>query len=244
MFPTSSQNSDLVVNAALLTAADRQPRPRFLPARHRRAGGDERRRRHDAGGTVRRSTGGADRDRERRSQPGPVEPGRLQPDRPGGARPPLRRAPRRPRAGSLPLGGILERERELGTLEALGATRGQVGGLLLREGAVLIGVGVVGGVPDRGTAGLAVQRLPAGHLRGAAADAGRPLGRIGRPAGAGAGGGTRGRRPGRVAPASALARRGVARGVGSDHMRDGVTSHRGLAICTRAGRGTTSGGAT
>ncbi|MHB8644303.1 MAG: FtsX-like permease family protein [Thermomicrobiales bacterium] len=44
------------------------------------------------------------------------------------------------------LGSILERQRELGTLEALGATPGQVMRLLLIEGGVIVAGGIVGGL--------------------------------------------------------------------------------------------------
>ena len=44
------------------------------------------------------------------------------------------------------LGNILARQRELGTLEAIGATRSQVTGLLLIEGAVLVAWGTGGGL--------------------------------------------------------------------------------------------------
>lgn len=44
------------------------------------------------------------------------------------------------------LGSILERQRELGTLQALGATRSQVTRLLLLEGSVLVISGIVGGL--------------------------------------------------------------------------------------------------
>jgi putative ABC transport system permease protein len=44
------------------------------------------------------------------------------------------------------LGAIIERARELGTLEALGATLRQVVGMLLLEGAVLVAAGLLGGL--------------------------------------------------------------------------------------------------
>ena len=44
------------------------------------------------------------------------------------------------------LGSILERQRELGTLQALGATRQQVTRLLLVEGFMLVACGIAGGL--------------------------------------------------------------------------------------------------
>jgi putative ABC transport system permease protein len=44
------------------------------------------------------------------------------------------------------LGAIIERARELGTLEALGATLRQVVGSLLLEGSILVAAGLLGGL--------------------------------------------------------------------------------------------------
>ena len=68
------------------------------------------------------------------------------------------------------LGSVLERQREFGTLQALGATAGQVTRLLLIEAVVLVAGGVLGGLAIGALAGVAVQQLPAGHLFGSAAD--------------------------------------------------------------------------
>ena len=44
------------------------------------------------------------------------------------------------------LGLLLERQREFGTLQALGAARAQVARLVLREGGILVGAGLIGGI--------------------------------------------------------------------------------------------------
>ena len=146
MFPTSSQNSDLVVNAPFLTAATGNPDPGFFLL-----GTDGRAATNDAVATTltgqfanqlaaRIETANGAISRDQSSLVGLNLAGLVALDRLYAA------LLVGLGLGVFLWGGILERGRELGTLEALGATRGQVSGLLLLEGAVLTVVGIVGGV--------------------------------------------------------------------------------------------------
>jgi len=146
MFPTSSQNSDFVVNAALLTAATGNPDPGFFLL-----GTDGRAATNDAVATTltgqfanqlaaRIETANGAISRDQSSLVGLNLAGLVALDRLYAA------LLVGLGLGVFLWGGIRERGRELGTLEALGATRGQVSGLLLLEGAVLTIAGIVGGV--------------------------------------------------------------------------------------------------
>jgi putative ABC transport system permease protein len=146
MFPTSSQNSDLVVNAALLTAATGNPDPGFFLL-----GTDGRAATNDAVAATltgqftdrlaaRIETANRAISQDQSSLVGLNLAGLVALDRLYAA------LLVGLGLGVFLWGGILERGRELGTLEALGATRGQVGGLLLLEGAVLTVVGIAGGL--------------------------------------------------------------------------------------------------
>jgi len=146
MFPTSSQNADLVVNAALLTAATGNPDPGFFLL-----GTDGRAATKDAVAatlagrfgqqlTARIQTANGAVSQDQSSLVGLNLAGLVALDRLYAA------LLVGLGLGVFLWGGILERGRELGTLEALGATRGQVSGLLLLEGAVLTVVGIAGGL--------------------------------------------------------------------------------------------------
>jgi putative ABC transport system permease protein len=146
MFPTSSQNSDLVVNAPFLTAATGRPDPGFFLL------GTDGRPATDAAVADALAAQFKDRlaarvetaDRaigqDRSSLVGLNLAGLVALDRLYAA------LLVGLGLGVFLWGGILERGRELGTLAALGATPGQVTGLLLLEGAALTVVGVGGGL--------------------------------------------------------------------------------------------------
>jgi putative ABC transport system permease protein len=147
MFPTSSQNSDLVVNSTYLTQATKNPNPGFFLVK-----GDGTTVTIDniAGRltqqfkaqqlAVRIETASHAISQDQSSLAGLNLSGLMAIDRFFSA---LIMALG---LGVFLLGTILERQRELGTLQALGATRQQVTRLLLLEGFILVASGIAGGL--------------------------------------------------------------------------------------------------
>lgn len=147
MFPTSSQNSDLVVNRSYLTDATKNPNISFVLAKtdgtastNEAIASTLNSQFKNGQLAARIETANRVVSQDQSSLAGLNLSGLLSIDRFYAA---LIIALG---LGVFLLGSILERQRELGTLQALGATRSQVTRLLLTEGLALVAGGVIGGL--------------------------------------------------------------------------------------------------
>src|SRR5262249_48714354 len=143
---TSAVNSDLVVNSALLVGATQNPSPGFYLLRSdglastNAAVAEALKSRLDGRLAARIDTA------DRAIRPDQSRPGGGNLARPAGLDRLYAALIVAVGLAVFLLGSVIERQREFGTLQALGATAGQVTRLLLVEAVVLVAGGVVGGL--------------------------------------------------------------------------------------------------